>query len=141
DKQVTMSIFHEQGPAVWRREWNRGFAAAQGDGPAAQQLAELFAETDVAYDPTLVVLDCMGHLSDPRVTEDPAVPLAPEEIREGWHARAQGRRDTWAEEDLDIAHRAFQTMLTFTSVAYQKGARMLVGSDAPNPFVVPGASL
>ncbi len=141
ERRASMALFHEQGPAVWRREWNRGLAEADGDGPAAGQLAELIAARDVAYDPTLVVLDCMGHLTEPRVAEAPEVELVPEELRQGWQERADGRRTHWTAADFETSSRAFATMRAFTGTAYRAGARLLVGSDAPNPFVVPGASL
>lgn len=141
ERQVSMALFHEQGPAVWRREWNRGLAAADGDGPAARRLAELIAARDVAYDPTLVVLDCLGHLTEPRVAEAPEVGLVPVELRNGWQERAEGRRTHWTPADFETSSRAFATMRTFTTTAYRAGARLLVGSDAPNPFVVPGVSL
>jgi imidazolonepropionase-like amidohydrolase len=141
ERQVSMALFHEQGPAAWRREWNRGLAEAEGAGPESQRLATLIAERNVAYDPTLVVLDCLGHLSESRVTDAAEVALVPEELRQGWQERANGRRTQWSAADFDRSSRAVETMMTFTATAYRAGARMLVGSDAPNPFVVPGASL
>jgi hypothetical protein len=141
ERQALMALFHEQGPAVWRREWNRGLAEAEGDGPAARRLADLIAERDVAYDPTLVVLDCLGHLTDSRVVDAPEVGLVPAELRAGWQERVEGRRTNWTAVDFENSSRAFATMRAFTTTAYQAGARFLVGSDAPNPFVVPGASL
>ncbi|HEY7031702.1 MAG TPA: amidohydrolase family protein [Thermomicrobiales bacterium] len=141
ERQASMALFHEQGPAVWRREWNRGLADADGDGPAAQRLAALIAERDVAFDPTLVVLDCLGHLTESRVVDAPEVGLVPEQLRGEWQDRATGRRTHWTADDFATSHRAFATMRAFTSTAHHAGARMLVGSDAPNPFVVPGASL
>ena len=65
----------------------------------------------------------------------------PDELRREWHARADGRRTHWTADDFGTSHRAFATMRAFTTTAHRAGARLLVGSDAPNPFVVPGASL
>jgi imidazolonepropionase-like amidohydrolase len=65
----------------------------------------------------------------------------PESIRAGWEARAAGRRDTWSAADFDLARRAFAVSLAFTGEVRRAGGKLLVGSDAPNPFVVPGASL
>jgi imidazolonepropionase-like amidohydrolase len=141
EQQAPLSLFHEQGPAVWRREWNRGLAEADGAGPAAQTLAALIAARDVAFDPTLVVLDSLGHLTEPRVADAPETALVPDDLRGEWQARADGRRTHWTADDFATSHRAFETMQAFTVTAHRTGARMLVGSDAPNPFVVPGASL
>ena len=141
EQQAAMTLFHEQGPAVWRREWNRGLAEADGDGPTAQRLAALIAERGVAFDPTLVVLDCLGHLTDSRIVDAPEVALVPDDVRAGWQGRADGRRTHWTVADFADSHRAFATMQAFTAAAHRAGARLLVGSDAPNPIVVPGASL
>jgi amidohydrolase family protein len=141
DRQAALTLFHEQGPAVWRREWNRGLADADGAGRAAQSLAELISAHNIAFDPTLVVLDCLGHLIEPRVVDAPETALVPDELRGEWQSRVDGRRKNWTADDFATSHRAFETMRAFTTTAHHAGARLLVGSDAPNPFVVPGASL
>jgi imidazolonepropionase-like amidohydrolase len=141
ERQAALTLFHEQGPAVWRREWNRGLANADGDGPAARRLAALIAERNIAFDPTLVVLDSLGHLTEPRVVDAPETALVPDGLRSEWQARADGRRTHWTADDFETSHQAFATMRAFTTTAHRAGARLLVGSDAPNPFVVPGVSL
>jgi Amidohydrolase family len=59
----------------------------------------------------------------------------------GWEARAAGRRDNWSAADFELARRAFAVGLAFAAEVRRAGGKLLVGSDAPNPFVVPGASL
>jgi imidazolonepropionase-like amidohydrolase len=140
-RQAPMTLFHEQGPAVWRREWNRSLAEADGSGPEAQRLARLIAERGVALDPTLVVLERLAHLDDPTITEALEVDLVPAEMRAGWEARAAGRKEQWSPADYAAAHQAYENLVAFTSEVFQQGGRILVGSDAPNPFVVPGVSL
>lgn len=141
DRQAPMALFHEQGAAVWRREWNRSLAEADGTGPQARHLAHLIATHGVALDPTLVVLERLANLDDPVITEAPEVDLVPAEMRAGWAARPAGRREQWAPDDYAAARRAYDNLLAFTSEVRHQGDRILVGSDAPNPFVVPGVSL
>jgi hypothetical protein len=141
ERQVGFDFFHQYGAALWRKEWNRGMAEVDPAGPIGQQLARQFADAGVFLDPTLVVMECLARLTDPEVTEAPGVAQMPETIRAGWEARAAGRRDNWSAEDFDMARRAFGVGLAFAAEVRRAGGRLLVGSDAPNPFVVPGASL
>ncbi|HYK98440.1 MAG TPA: amidohydrolase family protein [Candidatus Acidoferrales bacterium] len=139
--QVTMRIFHEQNPAVWRRERNKGQAAADPSGAAARRLARQFADSGVWFDPTLVVLERMSRLDDPAVTAAPEVALMLESTRAFWAERVAGRARSWTEADYATARRAFEVELAFVGETIAAGATILVGSDAPNPFVVPGWSL
>jgi hypothetical protein len=141
ERQVGFDFFHEHGAALWRREWNRGMAEADPSGPVGQRLARQFADTGVFLDPTLVVMECLARITDPDVTDAPGVAQMPESIRAGWYARAAGRRDNWSAEDFELARRAFAAGVAFAAEVRRAGGRLLVGSDAPNPFVVPGASL
>jgi Amidohydrolase family len=141
ERQVGFDYFHAHGAAVWRREWNRGMAEADASGPAGQALARQFTDVGVFLDPTLVVMDCMARMNDPDVTDAPGVAKMPDTIRSGWEARAAGRRDNWQPQDYADARRAFTTGQAFAAEVHRAGGKLLVGSDAPNPFVVPGASL
>jgi imidazolonepropionase-like amidohydrolase len=141
ERQAPMTLFHEHGPAVWRQAWNRSLAEADGTGPEARRLAGLIAERGVALDPTLVVLQRLAHLDDQAITGAPEVDLVPAELRDGWEARAAGRREQWAPEDFAASHHAYENLVAFTGEVFRQGGRLLVGSDAPNPFVVPGISL
>ena len=139
--RVPMTLFHEKGPAVWRQQWNKGLAAADPHGPAARALARAMADSGVWFDPTLVVLERMARLDDPAVTEAPEVALATEAQRAMWRERSQGRERAWAEEDYANARAAFEVCVAFVGEAIAAGVTILVGSDAPNPYVVPGWSL
>ncbi len=141
DRQVGFDYFHKHGAALWRKEWNRGMAEVDPTGPAGQQLARQFADAGVFLDPTLVVIERLARITDPDVLAAPGVAEMPESIRTGWHARAAGRRDNWSARDFELAQRAFAVSLAFTREVRRGGGQVLVGSDAPNPFVVPGASL
>jgi imidazolonepropionase-like amidohydrolase len=139
--RVPMTLFHEQGPAVWRREWNKGLAAADAHGPVARGLARQMAESGVWFDPTLVVLERLARLTDPEVTEAPEVALATDAQRGTWKERSLGRERVFTPDDHASAVRAFETCVAFVGEAIGAGATILVGSDAPNPYVVPGWSL
>ena len=139
--QVTMRVFHEQGAAIWRRDYNRGLAATDPSGRASQEVVRRFADSGVQFDPTLVVLERLAGLDDPAITQAPEVALASQGARASWAERISGRKKVWTDADFDAARRAFDVTLGFTHEAIAAGATILVGSDAPNPFVVPGWSL
>ena len=141
DRQAGFDFFHKHGAALWRREWNRGMAEVDATGPRAQQLARQFADAGVFLDATLVVIERLARITDPDVTAAPGVAEMPESIRAGWEACAAGRRDNWSAQDFELARSAFAVSLAFTAEVRRAGGKLLVGSDAPNPFVVPGASL
>src|SRR5579864_3925058 len=141
EQQVGFDFFHIHGAAEWRRDWNRGMAEVDATGPRVQQLARQFADSGVFLDPTLVVVERLSRITDPDVTDGPGVAEMPESVRSGWEARAAGRRDTWLAEDFVHARRALAVSVAFTAEVRRAGGKLLVGSDAPNPFVVPGVSL
>jgi imidazolonepropionase-like amidohydrolase len=141
EQQVGFEFFHQYGAALWRKEWNRGMAEVDPTAPITQQLARRFADAGVFLDPTLVVMECLARLTDPQVTQAPGVAQMPQAILAGWEGRAAGRRDNWSAQDFEMARRAFAVGLAFAAEVRRAGGRLLVGSDAPNPFVVPGASL
>jgi Amidohydrolase family len=141
DRQVGFDFFHQHGAAQWRREWNRGMAEVDASGRMARQLARQFANAGVFLDPTLVVIERLARITDPDVTAAPGVAEMPDSIRSGWEARAASRRDNWSPQDFELAQRAFEVSLAFTAEVRRASGKLLVGSDAPNPFVVPGASL
>jgi imidazolonepropionase-like amidohydrolase len=95
----------------------------------------------VWFDPTLVVLERLASLDDPAVTEAPEVALASAGSQKVWQERIAGRTKVWTDEDFATAHRAFEVELAWVGEAIAAGATILVGSDAPNPFVVPGWAL
>jgi imidazolonepropionase-like amidohydrolase len=141
ERQVGFDFFHEHGAALWRKEWNRGMAEVDPTGASGQQLARQFADAGVFLDPTLVVIERLARITDPDVLAAPGVAEMPASIRVGWEARAAGRRDTWSAQDFELAQRAFAVSVAFTAEVRRAGGTLLVGSDAPNPFVVPGTSL
>jgi imidazolonepropionase-like amidohydrolase len=141
NRQVGFDYFHAHGAAMWRRTWNRGMAEVDPTDAVGQTLARQFVDQGVWLDPTLVVSERMARMNDPEVTRAPGVAEMPESIRSGWEARAAGRRENWAVEDDAQAQRAFETTQAFAAEVRRAGGQLLVGSDAPNPFVVPGTAL
>ena len=91
ERQVGFDYFHTHacGSLATRVESWHGRSGCHGTG-SGQALARQFADNGVFLDPTLVVMECMSCMNDPRVTEAPGVAHMPESIRAGWEARAAG---------------------------------------------------
>lgn len=120
---------------------------AHMDSSASRDLVEASVRWRIAHTPTLVVyaqqlasLEFEGRLSDP------AVKLLPNFwSRALWHPRYGLGSDTEEREprhEFEAAHRARIAVIHQTVRALAEAAvPMFPGSDAPNPFVVPGPSL
>ena len=52
-----------------------------------------------------------------------------------------GHSSGWTAEDFAEAKAAWPKVLGLTKMMYDRGVRILAGSDTPNPFVIPGVSL
>jgi imidazolonepropionase-like amidohydrolase len=111
-------------------------------GAELEDAARLFVGTGAFLDPTLLV---MNHLSTLPTVATPGYPgldlVAPDE-RNQWLAwrtdvRFRGMNDAvFARRQRQLAGE-----MALVKAVHDLGGRLLVGSDTPNPFVVPGMSL
>jgi cytosine/adenosine deaminase-related metal-dependent hydrolase len=94
-------------------------------------------EQGLSHTPTLVVWARMGRLRDyPTLRDDPTTQLLPRWYREVfWRPR---EATLPADDDIGAA---LPKMKAVVRRLYKAGVRIHTGSDTPNPFVVPGASL
>jgi imidazolonepropionase-like amidohydrolase len=119
----------------------RGWAQVQPDSaPVIDVLREL-RDRDVALDPTLLVnqrivdwavdRDSLRHLES---AVDPAV-------SQGWVAKAEWFVADWSAQDVTTARDALQIVAAVVAQFAALGGTIVVGTDAPFSFLVPGASL
>ena len=93
-------------------------------------------EQGIAHTPTLIAYERFSREPDyPRLLADPKVHLLPRSYREV----------IWRQEDVlqvlaDLSE-PFPRMTTAIRHLHEAGVRILAGTDTPNPFLVPGASL
>ncbi|KMS72974.1 hypothetical protein ACM01_20950 [Streptomyces viridochromogenes] len=113
------------------------------DWAAMERMADVLAATGVAICPTLSVYRMM--FQEPEVAlRDPALEhLAPERVRH-WHPRQDFRTRDLAPVWPDIVALSRQRLdnyLEIVALLHARGVRIIAGTDAPNPFLVPGFSL
>jgi cytosine/adenosine deaminase-related metal-dependent hydrolase len=115
--------------SAWARAW-------QGLDPArVDSIVRTSVEHGITHTPTLVVYKQWWHLPDyAQLLGDPAVHLLPRWWRAIW------QQDDFLQVAADLGEAAPKTT-TVVRRLHEAGVRILAGTDTPNPFVVPGASL
>jgi hypothetical protein len=115
------------------------------DGRELAEMADVLAAAGVAVDPTLVALEAMLFEGDPAyhaaLDRDPAgraaLALAPPRHLQPPPALAPER----VERLRRRAGAAWSKALGLVGLLHRRGVRLLAGTDAPRPWVTPGASL
>jgi hypothetical protein len=92
-------------------------------------------EQGITHTPTLVVFEHVSREPGyPRLLGNPAVHLLPRAYRELWQQRG------YLQVLADLSEAAPRMTIVVRRL-HEAGVRILAGTDTPNPFVVPGASL
>ena len=113
------------------------------DPSRRRAIAALAAETGVWNVPTLVVLErlstsrrqAQSHLSEPLMSY-----VSPK-LRSEWDPAKDSSLKDFTDDQLEADHKLFEERLAEVKALHDVGARLLAGSDTPNPWVVPGFSL
>jgi imidazolonepropionase-like amidohydrolase len=108
---------------------------------AAPQLDSLVGALNahgVVVDPTLIAYHTKFFGSDSRWLDNPDNALLSSGLIAGWRA-GNFTRD-WTAQQFAAAQRAWPKMLALTKLLFDRRVRLTVGTDAPTPWVVPGAS-
>ena len=124
------------GSTLARLDW---LAGVDLDGPALAESVRTLAEAGVTVDPTLVAYHTKHWGDDARYLQDPDSVYAPALVRADW--RRGTFVDDWTPADFARAKAAWPVVLGITRRLYEGGVTLAVGSDLPNPWVVPGASV
>jgi hypothetical protein len=118
------------------------------DPQRAQDLYRCFVRNRIWHVPTLVQKQAWGKLDDPAFTNRPRREL-PAIVERGW--RVERTRDGGVllpglDMRLGVAalareRRLFAHQLRLVGEMHRAGVRLLAGTDSPNPYCAPGASL
>lgn len=108
-------------------------------GPELRALARELARRRIPVDPTLVAFEAKIRGDDALYTASPDLALLPQAIRDSW--REGTFTDDWTPADFERGRRVWPKLLEIVRVYDEEGVPLLAGSDSPNPWVVPGASL
>ena len=110
------------------------------ENPTARGLVASLRDHKTMVDPTLVVHRNMILLNDlPEVKSDPSNDIIPARLTKWWNAYRS--RSALPLETQELRKQEFAHYQDLTGILYRAGIPLLAGTDAPEPFVPPGASL
>lgn len=102
-----------------------------------EEVAKTLTQADTALCPTLVVWDRMARLGHFVSRADPRLRWVPDEIREAWDAFPHRHDPEESRGRMD----ANEEMREVIPVFHQAGVSIIVGTDSPWPYLIPGFSL
>ncbi len=109
---------------------------------AAKRLIDQVAASGTAVDPTLMVFWGTLFFADQQeVVEHADNALVPRRLRDYWRADNPRRFKDFSAGPLSIRQQTFRTYQALTGMLHRAGVPILVGTDAAEPQVTPGASL
>jgi imidazolonepropionase-like amidohydrolase len=92
--------------------------------------------------PTLALHEAFSRLADADLLGDPALAdVPPDVVAKGWDPAGIMRRAHWTPETLSRFKQALPVLERFVGTYARLGGRIAAGTDTPQQFVVPGASL
>ena len=109
------------------------------NGVEIDEMITVLVEQRIPVDPTLVVFEAVFWGDDSSYSDHPELGLTPAVVVDSW--KQGGHSSGWTAEDFAEAKAAWPKVLGLTKMMYDRGVRILAGSDTPNPFVIPGVSL
>jgi hypothetical protein len=112
----------------------RAIREQRDDAGCASLIAEL-ARNGTWVTPTLVVYRPYELAFGPALTEDTRLRYIPASLRAAWRQRARNH----APEDTEAVRAYFD--LPMTAAMQRAGVRLMTGTDAPLPYVLPGFAL
>ncbi|MGB5622871.1 MAG: amidohydrolase family protein [Gammaproteobacteria bacterium] len=113
----------------------------QVDPNLIPQLARETSESGVWNVPTLSLIENFVLPEDPMVKAmEPGMQYVPRDMLRGWIASKRGTLDA-PDYDADAAERLVVIRAALVKAMHDKGAGLLLGSDAPQVFNVPGFSI
>jgi hypothetical protein len=112
------------------------------DSATVARVARALAATHVAIVPTLVAHDTYANLDDPALAQRPGMADVPADSSNRVRSVATLlQRGGWRAAELAAFRRGRARQDQFVREFKAAGGVILAGTDAPNPFLVPGASL
>ncbi len=121
------------------------FDGLAGDATAAEVegIARATASAGVTVTPTLVAFrSIVEQIEDfDRVLQDPRVAQVAPPGRRTWQRDINRYAQRFSAADVPVMQARFELLERLTRALQAAGVRLLCGSDAMNPMVVPGASL
>jgi imidazolonepropionase-like amidohydrolase len=109
------------------------------DAPEMADAITAVGQRHMSFDPTLVVFERAVRGDDPSVTGAPALAWASPVLVQNWRTTFSFSMG-WSAEDFARARVAWPKALRLAKLLYERGALITAGTDANNPWTVPGES-
>ena len=133
----------DESPFHGRWHWSKLFLAMPVDTAKLTAAAVRTARTEVWIVPTMV--QAQRAVAAPGLVrqwlDGPELKHVSNEMRADWEERLQGTADRMDDADWALVAQGQANRERLVSALHEAGAKMLIGTDTPNPFVVPGFSL
>jgi len=112
------------------------------DSEEARRLVDVIAASGARVDPTLMVFwGTLLFMDRPEVYDHPDNLPMPERLRAFWGRDRERRVLDWGAAPIGVRRGTWEKYLRLTGMLREAGVPLLVGTDAPEPQVAPGASL
>lgn len=136
------AIEADDSPFRGRWSWRKLYMAVPVDPEKVEAAARVTAEAGTWNVPTLTV---KAKIDRPEVVagwlDDPLLRHLPEDLVEAWHPRNFPHLERLEGSDLEALRQGEEVRERLVAALDRAGAGLLAGTDTPNPFVIPGASL
>lgn len=111
------------------------------DTSRLMQVARDLAASGITLVPTLTMHETLSRLDDPAMLGRQDLLEAPDSVRSSWNAAALMTRLGWDPATLADLRAARRVQDAFVAEFARANGRLATGSDAANPFVVPGLAV
>lgn len=111
------------------------------DAAKCQALFAQFRRNMTWQVPTLAVHRAFGYMNDSRFTSDPRVAYMSEEVRRRWKSSNDVRFLRWRPPEFELHRGLFRADEQMVGMMFRAGVPLLAGTDAMNPYCLPGFSL
>ena len=116
------------------------FEHADFQSQEIQHMLQTLVDTEVTLDLTLVAFEGMVRGDQPwRTRQLPELRWATDSLVENWRGLFTFNVG-WVPEDFPRARKAWSKTLEFSRLLHEAGVHLTVGTDANNPWTVPGTS-
>lgn len=111
------------------------------DAAKCQALFAEFRRNRTWQVPTLTVHRAFGYMNNSHFTADPRVAYMSEEVRRRWKSSNDVRFRRWRPPEFELHRGLFRADQQMVGMMFRAGIPLLAGTDAMNPYCLPGFSL
>jgi hypothetical protein len=136
------SIIKELRPLHYLEKMNLVAEALNSfDAAQCQTLFDRFRRNGTWQVPTLTVHRGMAYLNDSHFTSDPRLAYMSGDVRRRWQPENDFRFRRWRPAEFELHRELFTADKKMVGIMFRAGVPLLAGTDAMNPFCLPGFSL